>query len=246
MGRFTGKIALVTGSASGIGKAITERLLRDGATVIAADIVAMDQKLIGGSGPLLVPYKLDVTNSDEILKLEHWVREKYKGLDILFNNAGIGGVSISTHEYPIEQFDKVHSVNVRGPFLMLQSAIRLMLESGGGSIVNTASLGGFRASPNSSAYIISKGAMVMMTRAASLEYAQKGIRINAIGPGVVETPIIHGAGEEFVAMLKSQVPQGRIGTPTEVANVATFLADDAECSHITGQIWVIDGGRSAG
>ena len=244
--RFAGKIALVTGAGSGIGAAIATRLARDGARVVLADISGQQDAVAATIGRDAVARTLDVACEDSVRGMEAWLRAEYGGLDILVNNAGIGFGQAPTHEYPIEQFDKVMSINVRGAYLMLQAGLRLMVESGGGAVVNTASIGGFRATPMSSAYIISKGAMVMMTRVAALEYADKGIRVNAIGPGVTRTPILDNASDDVLAMLEAQIPQKRLGTADEIANVAAFLADNAEASHVTGQVWVIDGGRSAG
>lgn len=160
------------------------------------------------------------------------------------NNAGINGPALLSHEYPIDEWDKVMAVNLRGSFMVQQVGLRLMLEHGG-AIVNTASIGGVYATPTAAAYIASKGGVVMMTKTAALEYATKGIRVNAIGPGIIRTPWIERLDTEMVDELAAQIPQGRIGESTEAANVAAFLLSD-EASHVTGQVWLIDGGRSAG
>lgn len=245
MGRFDGKIALVTGGGSGIGEAIARRLSSDGATVIVADISGRREE-VAASLANAVPRHLDVSDESSVTALEEWITAEYGGLDILANNAGMGVNEGLTHETSVETFDQVMAVNARGMFLVLKAGIRLMLASGGGAIVNTASIGGFRATPGSVAYITSKGADVMLTRTAALEYAQQNIRINAVGPGTIQTPILDTVPQELIDMLKAQVPQGRLGRPEEVANVVAFLADDNETSHVTGQVWLIDGGRSAG
>lgn len=246
MSRFDQKLALVTGAGSGLGKAVAERLIADGARVILADITGAQDAVAIELGERAISRHLDVSSEESVAELEGWIRSEFGGLDILVNNAGIGGGQALTHEYPLETFDQVMSVNVRGAFMVLQAGLRLLLESGGGNVVNMASIGGFRATPNSSAYIISKGAMVMMTRVAALEYAQQGIRVNGVGPGVTRTAIIDNSPQEFIDMLAAQIPQGRLGEPSDVANVVAFLADDNETPHITGQIWLVDGGRSAG
>ncbi|KAH0844091.1 hypothetical protein AYO21_02154 [Fonsecaea monophora] len=247
MSRFQGKVALVTGAASGIGEAIAKRLAKDGATVIAADITSEKEGFTKTIGADVSYYQVDVTDEKAVHGLEGWIRLTYGGLDILANNAGIGGPSGLVHEYPIAAFEQIFNVNVRGAFMVLQAGIRLMLESGGGAVVNTASLAGFRGFPNASPYHASKGAMVMLTRTAAIEYATKSIRVNAVGPGLIATPLVQQLDNAEVALqqLTAQIPQGRPGQAPEVANVVAFLADDNEASHVTGQIWCIDGGRSA-
>jgi NAD(P)-dependent dehydrogenase (short-subunit alcohol dehydrogenase family) len=128
-------------------------------------------------------------------------------------------------------------------FIVLQHAIAAMLDGGGGSIVNTASVGGFRPAPGSGAYTASKGAVVMMTRQAACEYASSGIRVNAVCPGVMDTPMVQGKGADFVAAAGKKVPLGHIAQPVEVANLALFLASD-EASYVTGQCYIADGGSS--
>ncbi|MBS9376459.1 SDR family NAD(P)-dependent oxidoreductase [Rhodococcus sp. B50] len=243
--RLMGKTAIVTGAGSGIGRAIALRFAAEGATVLASDVTE-GVEAIARESELIFPFRCDVSSDSDVAALEAEAQSRFGGLDILVNNAGIGGASDTPlHEYPIEVFDKVHSVNLRGAFLVLQAGLRLMLASGGGSVVNTASTGGFRATPGSSGYIISKGGMVMMTRQAGYEYAARGIRVNAIAPGTIRTPILDSAPDEVVARLESRSPEGRLGTADEVANLALFLASD-EATHIIGQCYVIDGGRTAG
>lgn len=246
MTRFDGKLALVTGGASGIGEAITRKLHSEGATVIIADVSGAEAGLAESLGARALAYNLDVSDEGSVRNLERWLLSDHGGLDILANNAGVGGAQAPLHEYPVDEFDKVIAINLRGQFLVLQAGLRLMLERGGGSIVNTASVGGFRATPQSVAYISSKGGNVMLTRTAALEYAARNIRVNAVAPGVIETPILDGGDPHIRALLESQVPQGRLGRPEEVANVVAFLVDDMQASHVNGQVWIVDGGRSAG
>lgn len=247
MGRLEGKIALVTGASDGIGRAVALRFAAEGASVIA---VARSEeklaKLVADAGQnRIVPFQCDVAQPAQVAALGRFCRERYGHLDVLVNNAGIGGESnVRVHELPIAAFDQVMNINVRGAFLVLQQALALMLESGGGSVVNMASIGSFRATPGSSAYITSKGALLMLTRTAALEYVKDNIRINALCPGVIHTPILDHAPESLIETLAAQVPQGRMGTPEEVAAVALFLASD-EASHVTGASYMVDGGRSA-
>lgn len=243
--RLDGKSAIVTGAGSGIGRAIALRFAQEGCRVIAADLTDSVETLASESDEVLA-FRCDVSDADDVRRLENEARARFGGLDILANNAGIAGLSgTALHEYPIDEFDRIHRVNVRGALMVLQAGLRLMLESGGGAVVNTASTGGFRATPGSSGYVISKGGIVMMTRQAGYEYADKNIRVNAIAPGTVHTPMLDGISDELRARLESRSPQGRLAEPSEVASLALFLASD-EASHIIGQCYLIDGGRTAG
>lgn len=242
-GRLEGKIALVTGAGSGIGEAIATKFATEGATVVVADLSGKQEDVaarIGGT-----PYQLDVGDDAALDELEKHLMDTYGGLDVLANNVGVNGPAARSHEYPLEDFDRVLRINVRQSFRMMQIGLRLMLAKGGGSIVNTSSIGSQLATPNAVAYITSKGAVTMMTKTAALEYAKDGIRVNAIGPGVTRTPWLDTLGDELNEFLAGQVPQGRVGEAPEMANVAAFLASD-EASHVTGQLWIIDGGRTAG
>jgi NAD(P)-dependent dehydrogenase (short-subunit alcohol dehydrogenase family) len=247
MSRLPHKIAIVTGASSGIGRAIALRFASEGARVIAvARSSETLQRVAAEAQGEIVVYACDVSQPDQVAALGEFCRKRYGRLDVLANNAGIGGESNKRlHEVSIESFDRVMSVNVRGAFLVLRQAVALMLESGGGAIVNMASIGSFRATPGSGAYITSKGALLMMTRTAALEYVKDNIRVNAVCPGVIRTAILDDAPPELMQTLQARVPQGRMGTPEEVASVALFLASD-EASHVTGASYFVDGGRGAG
>lgn len=246
MGRLQGRNALITGAGSGLGAAMAEKFAAEGARVIVADLSGEQHKVAERIGDGAVAVDLDVADDSSVGRVESWLRAEVPRLDVLVNNAGVNGTSAPSHEYSLEALDRVWRVNARGAFVMQQVALRLMLAgSGGGAIVNVASIGGLLATPNASAYVMSKGAVVMMTRTAAVEYAKQGIRVNAVAPGITRTPWIERLDTERVDFLSAQVPQGRIGEPSEVANVAAFLASD-EAAHVTGQVWLIDGGRSAG
>lgn len=246
--RFENKLAVVTGAAAGIGKAVAERLAREGAQVMALDVNAakLESAAAESGEPAISPAVCDVSDPEQVRAVVGAIRARYGRIDVLVNNAGIGNrTRVKLHEQPLEDFDRVMAVNVRGAYLMLQTVIPAMLEAGGGAVVNMASIGSFRATPLSSPYIVSKGAMLMMTRAAALEYAKENIRVNAVCPGTTATDILANSTPEVVEMLVSRSPQGRLGLPEEVAALTAFLASD-EAPHITGGAYIIDGGRSAG
>jgi NAD(P)-dependent dehydrogenase (short-subunit alcohol dehydrogenase family) len=245
MGRIENKTALITGAGSGIGRAIAERFVAEGAHVIAADMSGAEEKLAAEYLGKITPFHCDVSVPEQVENLFAFVRKNFARLDILCNNAGIGKSHTRVHETDLADWDRIMNVNVRGFFLVLKHATGLMLEQGGGSIVNTASLGGFRATPGSAIYITSKGAQVMLTRNAALDYAKDNIRVNAICPGIVESPMVASMPADLRGFLESQIPQGRVCKVEEVAALALFLASD-EAPHITGQCYIIDGGRSAG
>ena len=244
--RFDNKIALVTGAACGIGKACMHRLAREGAKVVGVDRDA--EKLasaIAAAPGTMAPWTCDVAEADQIERMVADVVARFGAIHVLVNNAGIGNPSrVRLHEQPIEDWDKVIAVNVRGMFLMQRAVIPHMLRQGGGSIVNMASIGSHRATPLSSPYITSKGAALMMTRAAAVDYAKDNIRVNAVCPGTTNTEILAGSSQEVIEMLVARSPQGSLVEPEEVAALVAFLASD-EAPHITGGSYMIDGGRSA-
>lgn len=252
MSRFTGKIALVTGAGSGIGEGIARRLVADGVTVIAADISGQQFRLAEELGDRLIPKHMNIADAEDVRQMEEWILLKFGHLDILANNAGVVGAQSPMHEYPIESADQVFSMKIRGSYLVQQAALRLMLKnsdknynSNGGAIINTSFLLATRATPNMSAYVASKGAIASMTRAAAIEYADKNIRVNAVAPGAIVTSAMSQVEESVVTEYKKLIPRGRLGEPSDVVNVVSFLADNEQAGHITGQIWSIDGGKEA-
>jgi meso-butanediol dehydrogenase / (S,S)-butanediol dehydrogenase / diacetyl reductase len=245
-GRLEGKCALVTGASTGIGRAVALRFAREGARVLGVARGAAVEALTADSDGRIETLRCDVADPAQVAAMAQECRRRFGRLDVLCNNAGIGGrTNVRIHELDVDDWDRVLGTNLRGTFLVMKHTLPLMLESGGGSIVNMASIGSFRASPGSSAYITSKGGQLMLTRTAALEYIKDGIRVNAVCPGVTRTEILANVPEEYQQMLTARVPMGRMGTPEEVAALTLFLASD-EASYITGAAYIIDGGRGAG
>ena len=241
MGRVQDKVAVITGGGSGLGRAMARLFAKEGAKVIAADIKGQDEAAAGWDGKI-VPFTCNVTSPEQIQAMFAECKERFGRLDILCNNAGIGLAGVRIHEVSLENWDKVIEVNLRGAFMVLKYGLPLMMASGGGSVVNTASTSGFKAAALNGAYTPSKGAMVMLTRMAALEYAPDNIRVNAICPGPIETPIYNQVPPQKKAAIIDQLPLKRMGTAEEVANLGLFLASD-ESSFVTGACYVVDGGR---
>jgi meso-butanediol dehydrogenase / (S,S)-butanediol dehydrogenase / diacetyl reductase len=246
MKRLEGKIAIVTGASSGIGRAVALRFAAEGARVLAvARRESLDELSRNADGEI-VPYRCDVAVPEQVAALFEECRNRFGRLDVLCNNAGIGSKpNMRIQDTDIADWDRVMNVNLRGNFLVLKYGIPLLLASGGGSIVIVASVGSFLASPGSSPYIASKGGQLQLMKTAALECIKDNIRVNAVCPGVTRTAILDGLPDELMHVLSSRVPMGRLCTPEEVASLALFLASD-EASHITGAAYIIDGGRSAG
>jgi NAD(P)-dependent dehydrogenase (short-subunit alcohol dehydrogenase family) len=243
MAMLEGKVAIVTGAGSGIGRAITLRFAREGASVLAVDVSGAQEAVAGEAGGDVRGIHADVSVAEDARAMIEAARREWGRLDVLCNNAGItrGGGLLDTEP---EDLDRVLAVNVRGPFLGMKYGIPLMRESGGGSIINVASIGSLVAQPGSVAYFASKGAVLMLTKAVALEHAADGIRVNAICPGTIETPLLENAKPGVVERLLSLHAIGRLGRPEEIASMAVFLASD-ESSFAVGAAFVVDGGRTA-
>lgn len=254
MFELTGKIALVTGAASGIGAAIARAFVRVGAEVVVVDrdpvggeAMAAELRGIGGRASA---FAVDVGDEVACAALGREVIGRFGRLDILVNNAGIGHVG-TIRDTAVEDLDRMYRVNVRGVFNMSKTFLPGMLERRSGNIVNMASIGGLLAVPDRLAYTATKFAVVGLTKSMALDHAKEGVRVNCICPGRVETPFVAARLKEYpdpekayAAMCASQ-PMGRMGRPEEIAAAAVYLASD-EAAFVTGAAFTIDGGWNAG
>ena len=243
-GRLEGKVAVVTGAGAGMGKAIVERFVREGAKVVAADISGLQNEVAEAAGPNCVAFQVDVSKSAEVKAMLDLAVSHFGGLHVLCNNAGIQGGMMPTADYDEDTFDRVMAVNAKGVFLGMRHAIPIMLAGGGGSIVNTASMASVVAFPQMVGYCGSKGAVLMMTKTTAVEYADKGIRVNCFCPGSIDTNMVAGMPKEYIDAVIAANPVKRIGKPREIADLALFLVSD-ESSFITGTEILIDGGYTA-
>ncbi len=250
-GRLDGKVALVTGGGSGIGQATALIFAREGAKVVVADITVEGGeetvRQIQAAGGDATFVKTDVSKAAEVEALVNKTVETYGQLDCAFNNAGIEGAAKFTTECTEEEFDRTIAVNVTGVWLCMKYEIQHMLSHGGGSIVNTASAAGLIGLPSASDYVASKHAVVGLTKTAALEYAKSGIRVNAVCPGAVQTPMIARSAQAipgFDELAVAMEPVGRFGQSSEIGEAVVWLCSDA-ASFVTGIPMSVDGGMVA-
>lgn len=255
MTRLNQYITVVTGAATGIGQATAKIFAEEGAIVLCADTdetevqrTVEDIQEFGGAAHA---FTLDVSKEESVKTFSEQVKNQYATIDVLFNNAGIDRSGGKVHEYPVEMFDDIINVDLRGTFLMSKYFIPLMLKKGG-SIINTSSMSGAAADLERSGYNAAKGAVNNLTKATAVDYGRQGIRANAIAPGTIETPLVtklsgskeEADGKAFRDAQKWVTPMGRLGGPEEMATIALFLAS-TDSSFVTGEIITGDGGLTA-
>jgi NAD(P)-dependent dehydrogenase (short-subunit alcohol dehydrogenase family) len=255
MMRHEGKTMVVTGAAGAIGFATCEALAREGARVMLVDID--NDRLQARAGELkaaghdVVAFHADCAEEAQVRAYAQAALDAFGHVDGFFNNAGIEGTLAPTHEYPVEEFDRVLHVNLRGMFLGLRYVLPHMVAAGKGAVVNTASIGSERGLAGACAYNAAKHGAVGLTRTAASEVAQKGVRVNCVMPGVIETPLLVGMLEQMFDDVQAGMDKlgqvatlNRVGQPREVGDVVSFLLSD-EASYVNGAKWEIDGGALA-
>lgn len=248
MDRLKNKVAFVTGAGSGIGKAIALLYAKEGAKVVVSDIndehgnsVVEDIKELGGEA---IYVKANTANPEDVKNLVDTTVATYGRLDIACNNAGIGGESNLGADLSIEGWKNIIDINLNGVFYGCKYATEKMLQTGGGAIINMGSIHSITAVPYSVGYAAAKHAVLGLTRNFGIEYASKDIRVNAVGPGYIDTPLLDALDPEKKHALIAKHPIGRLGTSEEVANLVLFLSSD-EASFINGSYYTIDGGYTA-
>jgi NAD(P)-dependent dehydrogenase (short-subunit alcohol dehydrogenase family) len=249
-GSFAGKVAFVTGAANGIGRAAALAFAREGASVVVADVSERNNqdtaRMVEELGGRALAVRCDVTRNEDVRRALNATIEKFGRLDFAFNNAGIEYAIKPAADVTQEEWDRIIDIDLRGVFLCMKHEIPLMFAQGGGAIVNTSSGAGVRGFKGGAAYVAAKHGVIGLTKAAALDYAASNIRINAVCPGIIDTPMMDrfsGGTPEGRQAVIAQEPVGRMGTPEEIAAAVVWLCSDA-AAFVIGHAMVIDGGQT--
>lgn len=246
---FAGKVAIVTGGGSGIGAAVARELAAGGAKVVVADIDAhgADEVVaaIAGTGGVAKTFQVNVANALEVEAMVGFAEREFGGLNLAVNNAGIGGPAAPTADYPLDGWEEVIGVNLNSVFFGLKYEIPAIIKAGGGAVVNMASILGSVGFANSPAYVAAKHGVVGLTKTVAMEYAKHGVRVNSVGPGFIDTPLLsRNLDPSMLGYVAGLHPIGRIGTSEEVSALTCFLLSDA-AGFITGSYHLVDGAYTA-
>ena len=245
---FTGRNALVTGGASGIGLAVAKRLAAGGAAVALADFNLEGARKaaaeLEAAGARAIAVQVDVTDPESVRAAVQATVDGLGGLHLAVNNAGIAGESAAVADYPVENWRRVLATNLDGVFYSLHFELPAIVASGGGAVVNMASILGTNGFAGSAAYVAAKHGVVGLTKTAAVEYAAHGVRVNAVGPGFIDTPLLSNADSAHREALVALHPAGRLGTAEEVAELTVFLLSD-RASFVHGSYHLVDGAYSA-